>query len=104
MEDILIKYALEWAAPYLSFAMVWIVGGLSIVGLLHGFAIAVLRPLAKLTKSKKDDVVVNRLVWWTDAVSDVLRHWSTANWKGGWDRLMRIRADYKKPLNKRRTD
>ena len=104
MEEILIQYALDWAAPYLSFAMVWIVGGLTIAGVVNVFATGVLRPLAKLTSSPKDDVIVARLVWWSDAVADVMRLWSTANWKGGWDRPMRIRADYKKPLAKRRTD
>ena len=102
MESFLLNTALEWAAPYLTFASVYIAGGLTLAGILHTIATGVLRPFAKWTPNKTDDRYVELAVWWSDAIADVLRDWSLGRWVAGWRRGQRMLEDRSLPLTDRR--
>lgn len=93
MEDFVLSTVLAWAAPYLAMAGIYITVMLTVAGLVHTIATGVLRPLAKMTKSKKDDRYVELAIWWVDGISDVLREWALAKWVAGGKRAKRLWED-----------
>lgn len=102
MESFIFEMALKWAAPYLTVVVVWVGVGLTLAGVLHSVTTLVLRPIAKWTPSKTDDRYVNLLVWWLDAIADVLREWALAKWYVGFLRAKRMWNDRKRPIEDRR--
>ena len=106
MEDAILELVLNtpWVKTALVTVGVWVAAGLALAGAIHTLATGVLRPLARLTPSKRDDWVVARLVWWSDCLADILREWSFGRWVKGWERAKRMLEDRKKSLPARRTD
>ncbi len=102
MENLLMESALSFLTPYLAPVLVYVATMLTLAGIAHTVATGILRPIAKLTPSELDDKWVELLVWWTDAVSDVLREWALAKWVAGARRVGRMLEDRKKPLSGRR--
>lgn len=104
MDNFLLELVLNnpWIKDLLMTVGIWVSLGLTIAGAAHTFTVGVLRPLAKITPGVWDDKVVARLVWWTDAVSDVLREWAFGKWVKGWQRAVRMWEDKCVPLAKRR--
>ena len=89
MEEFVLSTLLSWAGPWLIGAGVYVAVMLSVAGVVHTIATGVLRPLAKLTKSKTDDRYVELAIWWSDGVSDVLREWAVGKWVAGAKRAKR---------------
>lgn len=63
-----------------------------------------LRPLAKVIPGVKDDRLLERFIWWVDAVADISEPLSRMKWRRAWSVLQRVRTDYGKPLSLRRRE
>ena len=104
METVLLDWLLgtPWVKATLVTVAVYVAAMLTIAGVVHTFATLILRPIAKLTKTKVDDQYVELAVWWTDSIADVLRFWSLGEWVLGWKRAQRMWQDRTRPLVNRR--
>lgn len=104
MDNFLLELVLSnpWMKDLLITVGIWVSLGLTLAGVAHTFAVGVLRPLAKYTPGDWDDKIVSKLVWWTDAVSDILREWAFGKWVVGWERAKRMWVDKNEPLSERR--
>ncbi len=97
-QDILVQVFMQYAAPYVAVVITYVATMLTISMAAHSFATLVLRPIVALTPNKEDDKWVELLVWWTDAVADVLREWALGKWVKGWQRARRMWEDRNRPL------
>lgn len=61
-------------------------------------------PVAKWTKTEKDDKFLAKFIYWADAVGDVLEKFSVAQWKKGIAVISRIREDSGLPYKDRRRE
>lgn len=109
MEETLIGWAMSWAMSHPAVAAAMgTLAGIMVIG--YTFARAaesigvVLRPLTKLTPSPKDDKILEKVIWWLDAVADVLEPLSVFKWKKAWRRATEVWEDKSKPLGQRRRD
>ena len=102
-EDMILKYVL--AIPQVQVIMAvliaWTVIGLAISKTLEGL-IAALRPIAKMTKTLKDDGFLDFVFYWADALGDVCLPASLYQFRKVVAVIARIREDIGKPILKRR--
>ncbi len=109
MEDTLLNWAigLLMANPAVATAVGTLAGFMLTMFAASRAAEAVgigLRPLAKMIPGKKDDRILERFVWWMDAVADITEPLSRMKWRRAWSVFLRVKADAGKPLPKRRRE
>lgn len=102
-EDMILKYVLTLPQVqiFLTVLLAWTAIGLSIAKTIEGLVVA-LRPLAKMTKTLKDDNFLDFMFYWSDALSDVMLPASLYQFRKVIGVLARIREDIGKPILKRR--
>lgn len=81
----------------------WFVGGKTFVAALEGIALA-LKPFILMTPTKQDDKWLEIIIYWLDAVGDLIDPLSELKFRKFYKVWKRIQGDLGKPYSKRRRD